>query len=91
MADEPVEEPSPAAQRLCSEIQLFDLCDLDSCRFKQNRFCTNEELLAKFEAIKEEDEQNALVYADEETDDDAETGSDFDDFDDSFDTDDEIS
>ena len=91
MSDEPVEEPSPAAQRLCSEIQLFDLCDLDSCRFKQSRFCTNEELLAKFEAIKEEDEQNALVYADEETDDDAETESDFDDFDDSFDTDDEIS
>jgi len=92
MSDDPVEVPSPAAQRLCTEIQLFDLCDLDRCRFKQSRFCTNEELLAKFESIKEEDEQNALAYEDEEIDDDdAESESDFDDFDDSFDADDEIS
>lgn len=91
MSDEPVEAPSPPAQRLCSEIQLFDLCSLESCQFKQRRFCTNMGLLAKFESIKEEDEQNALVYEDEEIDDDAEAESDFDDFDDSFDTDDEIS
>ncbi len=91
MSDEHVEEPSPAVQRLCSEIQLFDLCDLDSCRFKQSRFCTNAELLAKFESIKEEDEQTALVYEDEDIDDDVESESDFDDIEDSFDTDDETS
>jgi hypothetical protein len=93
MSDEPVVVRSPDAQRLCSEIQLFDLCDLDSCRFKQSRFCTNEELLAKFESIKDDNEQNALVYEDEDINDDAESESesDYDDFDDSFDADDEIS
>ena len=91
MSDDPVEVPSPAAQRLCSEIQLFDLCALDSCRFKQSRFCTNEALLAKFESIKEDDEQNSLVYEDEDIDDDAESESDYDDLDNTFDTDDEIS
>jgi hypothetical protein len=39
------------AQRLCNEIQLFDLCDLDSCTFKEGRFCTNAELLTAFERI----------------------------------------
>jgi hypothetical protein len=91
MSDEPLEKPSPAALRLCSEIQLFDLCDLTSCRFKQSGFCTNEELLAKFESIKEEDELNTLAYDDEETDDDTESEYDFDDYDDSFGTDEEIS
>jgi hypothetical protein len=42
-------------QRLCSEIQLFDLCDLDSCRFKKGRFCTDTDLLGRFEKISEED------------------------------------
>lgn len=91
MADETVAELSPAAQRLCSEIQLFDLCDLDSCRFKRNRFCTNEELVAKFESIKEEEEQSDLLYEDEETDDDADSETDFDDFADINDGDDEFS
>lgn len=91
MPDETVEELTPAAQRLCSEIQLFDLCDLDSCRFKRSRFCTNEELVAKFEAIKEEDDQSHLLYEDEEGDDETESETDFDNVDDSFDGDDEFS
>lgn len=91
MVDETVAAASPAAERLCSEIQLFDLCDLDSCRFKRGRFCTNEELVAKFEAINEEDVQNALLYENEEDGDDANSETDFDDFDDSFDDDDEFS
>lgn len=37
-------------RRLCSEIQLFDLCELERCRFKDERFCTDPELLARFEA-----------------------------------------
>lgn len=94
MQNETVAELSPAAQRLCSEIQLFDLCDLDSCRFKLGRFCTNEELVAKFEAIKEEDDQSALLYEDGGADDEADSETDFDDFDDfddSNDGDDEFS
>lgn len=62
MAGKNTEEKSAPADRLCSEIQLFDLCDLDSCRHKRGRFCTNGELLTRFEAIKEEDDGDALVY-----------------------------
>lgn len=91
MADESVKETSPVAQRLCSEIQLFDLCDLDSCHFKQSRFCTNEELVAQFEAIKEEDERNTLLYEGDEDDEAFDEESDFDGYDDSFDDDDENS
>ncbi len=40
-------------QRLCSEIQLFDLCDLNSCKQKEGRFCTNPDLLDRFEKIAE--------------------------------------
>lgn len=90
MKDEAAAELLPAAQRLCSEIQLFDLCELDSCRFRNSRFCTNEELLAKFESINEEDDRNSLVYEDEEADDGdfgSESESDFDDSDDSFEDD----
>ena len=42
--------PKPV-KRLCSEIQLFDLCDRDSCRSKEGRFCTDTDLLARFERI----------------------------------------
>jgi hypothetical protein len=42
-------------KRLCSEIQLFDLCSKDTCKRKNGRFCSDDELLAKFEAISEED------------------------------------
>lgn len=44
-------------KRLCSEIQLFDLCDLDTCTCKEGRFCTNPGILERFEAIKEEDDR----------------------------------
>jgi hypothetical protein len=42
-------------KRLCSEIQLFDLCSKDTCKQRNGRFCTDSDLLAKFEAISEED------------------------------------
>ena len=87
MSEETTARHSPAAQRLCSEIQLFDLCDLDSCRFKSNRFCTNEELLAKFESIKEEDDRNTLLYEEDEVEEDTDSESEFDDSADSFDDD----
>jgi hypothetical protein len=56
------------AQRLCSEIQLFDLCDLDTCCQKDGRYCTNPEVLERFEAIKEEDERSPEQYLTEELD-----------------------
>jgi hypothetical protein len=50
--EETVEDaPASAVQRLCNEIQLFDLCDLNSCCYKDGRFCTNSELVAAFERI----------------------------------------
>lgn len=49
-------EAAQQLQRLCSEIQLFDLCDLECCSHKQGRFCTRTELLARFEHIADEDE-----------------------------------
>jgi hypothetical protein len=50
-------EKEKAPQRLCSEIQLFDLCDLDVCGHKDGRYCTKGDILAKFEAIREEDDR----------------------------------
>lgn len=44
-------QPEERPQRLCSEIQLFDLCDLESCRSKDGRFCTDTALLERFEKI----------------------------------------
>lgn len=77
---EPDELPAEPVPRLCSEIQLFDLCELDSCRFRQGRFCTEQSLLRRFEEISEddtsqqriardgtdedEDEENRLSYCD---------------------------
>ncbi len=75
---EPEEKVAPA-DRLCSEIQLFDLCDLDTCRHRRERYCTNEALLAKFEAIREEDDRSALVYDEDELED--EDDMEYDDFD----------
>lgn len=53
----PDSEPKPEIipQRLCSEIQLFDLCDLDSCNQKKGRFCTDPLLLGRFEKIAEDE------------------------------------
>ena len=56
------------AQRLCSEIQLFDLCDLETCCQKDGRYCTNPEVLERFEAIKEEDERSPEQYLTEDLD-----------------------
>ena len=34
-------EAKEVPRRLCSEIQLFDLCELEKCHFKDERFCTD--------------------------------------------------
>jgi hypothetical protein len=48
--------------RLCSEIQLFDLCTKEKCDAKNGRFCTDEILLAKFENISQEDDFPPVQY-----------------------------
>jgi len=67
-----------SAQRLCSEIQLFDLCDLETCCQKNGRYCTNPEVLERFEAIKEEDERSPEQYLTEEFDEEENEDLDFD-------------
>ncbi|HBA71821.1 MAG: hypothetical protein A2X82_19360 [Geobacteraceae bacterium GWC2_55_20] len=64
-------------QRLCSEIQLFDLCDLTSCGFKSGRFCSNSELLRRFEGIAEQEVRLPDRIMDEELDGDEEADGDF--------------
>jgi hypothetical protein len=64
------------AQRLCNEIQLFDLCELEKCGYKKGLYCTNDELLNRFEAIFEEDERPAPSRYLSEEDDDAELSDD---------------
>lgn len=86
MAEDETESVAPA-NRLCSEIQLFDLCDLDTCGHKKERFCTNEQLLKKFEAIREEDDHQTLLYDEDELADDDE--SDFDEDAEEYEEDDE--
>lgn len=44
-------------RRLCSEIQLFDLCELERCHFRDERFCTDPEMLARFEAEAEPEDR----------------------------------
>jgi hypothetical protein len=49
------QKPDTLPQRLCNEIQLFDLCDLDSCNNRSGLFCTDPVLLGRFEKIAEEE------------------------------------
>lgn len=51
------ELPKELPRRLCSEIQLFDLCELERCRFKDDKFCTDPEMLARFEAEAEPEDR----------------------------------
>ena len=78
------EMPATPVQRLCNEIQLFDLCELEKCGHKQGLYCTSPELLSRFEAIAEEEERPAASGYVCEEDDDA-LGSDDDGYDDTAD------
>lgn len=55
-------------QRLCSEIQLFDLCERDVCGHKDGRYCTKGDLIARFEAIADEEERSPEQFLAEELD-----------------------
>lgn len=65
-------------QRLCSEIQLFDLCDLDSCKQKSGRFCTDTVLLSRFEKIAENELRSPERYISGDIDDEAGDGDGYD-------------
>lgn len=56
-------------QRLCSEIQLFDLCERDVCSHKDGRYCTKGDILARFEAILDEEERSPEQFMADELDD----------------------
>lgn len=62
-------EENKKAQRLCSEIQLFDLCELDVCGYKNGRYCTKGDLIARFEAIADDEERTPEQYFAEELED----------------------
>ena len=62
-------EKEKSPQRLCSEIQLFDLCARDVCNHKNGRYCTKGEILAKFEAIAEEDARSPEQFMADELED----------------------
>ena len=64
-------KPVKPVHRLCNEIQLFDLCELEKCGQKQGLYCTSPDLLNRFEAIAEEDERPAATGYFTEEDDDA--------------------
>ena len=61
-------EAKTAPQRLCSEIQLFDLCDRDVCAHKDGRYCTKGDILARFEAISEHEERSPEQFMADELD-----------------------
>lgn len=65
MEEEEKQELKEPAKRLCSEIQLFDLCELESCSYKTGTFCGNSDLLERFERIAE-DERPVNQYMDED-------------------------
>jgi len=52
---ESIQQPDIYPQCLCSEIQLFDLCDLNSCRKRSGRYCSDSEMLGRFENITEKE------------------------------------
>jgi hypothetical protein len=61
-------EESKTQPRLCTEIQLFDLCDKeppDVCGHRDGRYCTKGDLLAKFEAIADDDRSAEQYFAEE--------------------------
>jgi len=51
VVDKDMDAAGLPVQRLCNEIQLFDLCDLETCSYKDGRFCNNSDLLTEFEQI----------------------------------------
>lgn len=56
--------------RLCSEIKLFDLCDQDVCNDRSGTYCTNRDMLARFERIADDEARHPAVAGLEDQDED---------------------
>jgi len=54
--------------RLCSEIQLFDICARDVCGHRDGRYCTKGDILARFEAVIGQDERSPEQFMADELD-----------------------
>lgn len=54
------EKSTDKIRRLCGEIKLFDLCDLNRCTYRDGRYCTDPDLLARFENIADEDDSGPV-------------------------------
>ena len=64
-----MEQKEQKKGRLCSEIQLFDLCDKDICSHKDGRYCTKGDILARFEAVLDEEDRSPEQFLADELDD----------------------
>ena len=64
-----MEQKEQKKGRLCSEIQLFDLCDKDVCSHKDGRYCTKGDILARFEAVLDEEDHSSEQFLADELDD----------------------
>ncbi len=84
--EQDAEETAPAepVKRLCNEIQLFDLCEREKCGFKEGAYCTEPDLLRKFESIAEEDDRPPVSRDRDEGEEDDEEWDDDGQYDDSF-------
>lgn len=74
-------------RRLCSEIQLFDLCGKEKCAEREGRFCTDENMLNRFEAISQEEDFPPDQYLEDEQADVGEEEEGYSDFGDGFEDD----
>jgi hypothetical protein len=64
--DDPGKVNSKPAKRLCNEIKLFDLCERESCAHREGRFCTDQDMLDRFERIAEDDRPTEHYLEDEQ-------------------------
>jgi len=82
------QKPDILPRRLCSEIQLFDLCDLESCNRRSGRYCTDSVLLGRFEKIAEDELRlpDRFIAEDVADDPEADDGDRYDEDDDSIET-----
>jgi len=77
--DDEMDVKQEPVRRLCSEIQLFDLCELEQCRKKDGRFRSDEAMLSRFERIVEQEERPVANLREAAEEEDELEGSDFDD------------
>jgi hypothetical protein len=68
--DDSVNEIAEPVNRLCNEIKLFDLCNLETCGHRSGTFCTDRDLLIRFEKIADVEERYSDGVDDEDSEED---------------------